>query len=158
MGCAMNKKRIKYNLLLVAAIVTISVSTISCEKVFPNDKLDHFWRLNYVEYPNGSDFSGNICDIDTLGDVYIGFAQDLLQIENHSNGFSAFGVLSDMGDSLRFDFSVYRESDGYDPDNIATNLKMVGIDSLFSTFFIKQLDNKRLILSNESATLRFEKW
>lgn len=154
----MNKKIIKYNLLLVAAIVTISISTISCEKVFPNDKLDHFWRLNYVEYPNGTDLSGNICDIDTLGDVYFGFAQDLLQIENHSNDFSAFGVLTDMGDSLRFDFSVYRESDGYDPDNIATNLKMVGMDSLVSTFYIRQLDKNRLILSNESATLRFEKW
>src|SRR5574344_1472944 len=158
MGCAMNKKGIKYNLLLVAAIVTISISTISCEKVFPNDELDHFWRLNYVEYPNGTDLYGDVCDVDTMGNVYFGFAQDLLQIENHTNGFSSFGVLTDIGDSLRFDFSVYREEDGYDPDNIAANLKMVGIDSLFSTFFIKQLDKKHLTLSNESAVLRFEKW
>lgn len=154
----MNKKNIRYNLLLVATFLVISFAMISCEKVFPNDKLDHFWRLNYVEYPNGTDLSGNICNVDTLGNVYFGFAQDLLQIENHKNGFSSFGVLTDLGDSLRFDFSVYRESDGYDPDNISDNLKMVGIDSLFSTFYIKQLDTKHLILSNESVVLRFEKW
>lgn len=142
-----------------ATVLFIAVFMSGCEPVFPNNKLDNFWRLNYVEYRSGMDFSGETCESDTLGDVYWGFARNIVQIESHSGTyFSYYGITTDTGDSIGLDFSVYTPDAGYDTLKIVNNLNRCGISALNTSYYIQKIDRRSMILINNTVTLRFERW
>ena len=131
------------------------VSLLGCENVFHNDKLDYLWRLDEVEYLDGTDFSGNPCARESKKDLWFCFTRDLVMIENKSNDFSAIGVLTDQGETLVFDFSMYDEQDW--PD-IVTNLNTAGLDSKVPTFHVSELNRKTMVLTGVKTVLTFTRW
>ncbi|HZK02843.1 MAG TPA: lipocalin-like domain-containing protein [Bacteroidaceae bacterium] len=159
MGYIVKNRGVLKILLSFAIVLIIAICLLGCEPVFPNNKLDNFWRLNYVEYKSGLDFNGDVRKSDTLGDVYWGFARNIVQIENHSNGyFSYYGITTDTGDSIGLDFSVYTPGAGYDTIKIVKNLNRCGISGIKTSYYVQKIDRKSMILTNSSVILRFEKW
>lgn len=154
-------RRSIFGIAISLAALCVSLFLNSCENVFPNDKLDNFWRLNRVEYRSGMDFNGEIRDVDTLKSVFYGFSRHLLQVENHSNGGSYWGNTTDTGDSLTLDFSAYQKPENatrYDATKTLAGLKTCGIDSLVTKYSIDRLTRSEMVLSNDHVTLHFEKW
>lgn len=143
-------KRFVISLLLL----TLVLSMDSCENVFHNDKLDFMWRLDSVEYLEGKDLYGNPCDVESKEGAWFSFARDLVEIENHKSLFSAIGVLTDKGNSLVFDFSMYED----DWPGIEDGLKMLGIDAKVSQFSVTELNGKKMILTGSKTVLKFTKW
>lgn len=153
----------KFTFIILISLAALCLSSLltGCEKVFPNDKLDNFWRLNRVEYREGSNFNGESCYADTLKSVYFGFSRHLLQIENHTTGGSYWGNIVDNGDSLTLDFSAYEKPENaskYDPVKTLAGLQTCGIESLVTTFSIDRLTRREMQLSTPRVRLYFEKW
>lgn len=139
---------------IIAAFMTIlSVwQFTSCAKVFPNDKLDFLWRLDKVCYLH-SGTSNN--EMEKSG-IWYAFARDLVEIRNgETNG--PIGILTDYGDSIKIDYSMYCEVAEYDIDSLLRYLSNCGITSLTTVFKIEQLDCN-MILSNNDTRLFFTKW
>ena len=135
--------------------VLLAVSCLSCEDVFKNDKLDFLWRLDSVEYLDGLDLYGKTIDKETKENMWFSFARDLVEIEDNSSEFSAIGILTDKGNTLIFDFSMYDEENWA---GITYGLKKAGIDSKVSTFTVTELNNKKLVLTGRKTVLRLSKW
>lgn len=137
-------------------IVLFTVLLLSCENVFKNDKLDFLWRLDSVEYLDGYDLFGKPCEKESKEGYWFSFARDLVEIENNNNSlFSAIGILTENGNTLIFDFSMYNEESW---SGIDYGLKIMGIDSKVSTFTITELNSKTLVLTGTKTILRFTKW
>ena len=91
----------------LVVMIMLALSFCSCENVFHNDKLDYLWRLDSVEYVDGVDLNGNPCTKEPKQGYWLSFARDLVKIDNKDNQFAAIGILTDNGDNLVFDFSMY---------------------------------------------------
>lgn len=126
----------------------------SCENVFHNDKLDYLWRLDSVEYIDGVDFNGKTCSKECPEGVWFGFARDLVRVEDKRSGFCIIGVLTDQGDQLSFDFTMYQEEKWGADDG----LKQIGVGTMVSSFNVTELNNKEMVLTGSKTVLRFTRW
>lgn len=126
----------------------------SCENVFHNDKLDYLWRLDSVEYIDGVDFNGKTCSKECPEGVWFSFARDLVRVEDKRSGFCVIGVLTDQGEQLTFDFSMYQEEKW----GAEYGLKQIGVGSMVSSFSVTDLNSKELVLTGSKTVLRFTRW
>lgn len=133
-------------------LLFFSLTILSCENVFHNDRLDFMWRLDSVEFVDGKDFEGNSCDIVYTSGVRFSFARDLLEVESDKRYLRTFGVLTDNGNCLSFDFSMCVET------NIDDELRLIGIGSRKTVFEVTLLDGNNLILTGDKTILRFTRW
>ena len=136
--------------LALLAILSVLLFS-SCESAFPNDKLDNFWRLDRMDYRDGTP------GVDAKG-IYFGIARNIIQIENHQRNFDVYGVLTDMGDSIRLDFSESRINGNHNAPFIKENLAYCGLDSIVSVFKVESLNRSEMVLSTGKVRLSFEKW
>jgi len=148
----------RLTLLSSLMVLAMSVMLCGCESAFPNDKLDNFWRLDCIEYPGGTDFRGHPVQCEYLNGIYWGMARNIIQVENHSRNFDVYGVLSDMTDSIRLDFSNSVINGIHDTDAIKENLLFCGMDSIVVVFKVDKLTSKSLVLSSDKSILYLERW
>lgn len=139
--------------LRIILFLAFVLPVMSCENVFHNDKLDYMWRLDSVEYPEGTDLFGRPCRKESKSGFWFSFSRDLVEIENQNSQFKAIGILKDDGDELTFDFSMYS-----DWPVIMDGLRMMGMDSLVSTFRVLELNRKNMILSGRKTVLELTRW
>ena len=139
--------------LRIILVLACLLPVMSCENVFHNDKLDFLWRLDSVEYLDGKDFSGKPCNKENKSGLWFGFSRDLVEIENQNSEFKAVGILKDSGDLLVFDFSMYS-----DWTVIMDGLRMMGMDTLVSTFQVTELNRKNMILTGNKTVLELTRW
>lgn len=144
------KKAVK-NILWVLLTVTL----LSCESMFHNDKLDYMWRLDSVEYADDLDLYGKAGTTESKKDIWFSFERDLVEVENNFQGFIAIGILTDNGKTLVFDFSMYDETDW--PGTLL-NLNRMGIDSKVSTFTVTELNGSNMVLTGSKTVLSFTRW
>ena len=135
-------------IMLVALVMCIG----SCERAFPDDRLDYYWRLDRIEYKDGVNFRGDSCSWEEVDNTMFGFARHIVLIEDLARGFSRHGVTIEFGDSIRLDYSMY------DDGGLIGELRYCGLDSLVTTFKLSYPDRQRMVLENSRATLRFRKW
>lgn len=126
----------------------------SCENVFHNDKLDYLWRLDSVEYIDGVDLNGNACSKESKEGMWFSFARDLVKVENKNKEFCVIGILTDLGDQLTFDFSMYEDVQWA----TLNGLKQMGIDAKVASFGVTELNSKELVLTGSKTVLRFTRW
>lgn len=136
-------------------ILILMVLLQSCENVFHNDKLDYMWKLDSLEYPDGVDLFGNICSKQSIDGAWFSFARDLVKVEDKRSGLCIIGILTDHGDQLTFDFSMYND-DNWQP--IDDGLKQIGIKDKVTNFNVIELKRDKLVLENSKAIFRFTKW
>lgn len=145
------KKRTRDIIAAFFTILSVWLLT-SCAKVFPNDKLDYLWRLDKVCYSNSG--TGNY-EVEKSG-IWYAFARDLVEIrDGETNG--PIGVLTDYGDSIKIDYSMYCEVAEYDTESLLRYLSNCGITSLTTVFKI-EWQGCNMILSNNDTRLFFTKW
>jgi hypothetical protein len=106
-----------------------------------------------VEYLDGKDFSGKPCNKENKSGLWFSFSRDLVEIENQNSEFKAVGILKDSGDLLVFDFSMYS-----DWTVIMDGLRMMGMDTLVSTFQVTELNRKNMILTGNKTVLELTRW
>ena len=148
----------KQSFLWIFSITLAMLFVISCESVFPDARLDNFWKLDRISYLD-SDGSGTPVSVnDTVSGVFWGFAAHLVQIEKHSIGMDVYGVTVDEGDSLKIDFSGFNGPGGQDKQALQSNLRLCGVDSLVSRFCVTYPDRKSMVLSGKKTRLNFVKW
>lgn len=135
-------------LMLVALVMFIG----SCERAFPDDRLDYYWRLDRIEYKDGVNFCGDSCSCEEVDNTMFGFARHIVLIEDLTRGFSRHGVTTEFGDSIRLDYSMY------DDGGLIDCLRFCGVDSLVATFRVSYPDRGRMALENSWVVLRFRKW
>ena len=143
-------KRISIKLLIMLVMVLLH----SCENVFHNDKLDYLWRLDSVEYIDGVDLNGNACSKESKEGMWFSFARDLVKVENKNKEFCVIGILTDLGDQLTFDFSMYEDVQWA----TLNGLKQMGIDAKVASFGVTELNSKELVLTGSKTVLRFTRW
>ena len=148
----------RLTVLLSLIVLAVSVTLCGCESAFPNDKLDNFWKLERIEYPGGTDFRGQSVQSEDVNGIYFGMARNIVQVENHSRNFDVYGILSDMKDSIRFDFSNSIINGIHDTDAIKANLLYCGMDSVVVVFNVEKLTSRSLILSSDKSILYLERW
>lgn len=136
-------------------IMCLSALAVSCDKVFPNDRLDFLWRLDRICFLNGTDFDGKECRERTAENVWYGFARDLVEVRCNAPA-GRIGVLTDYGDSLRFDFSMY-DSDSIHAE-LLDELHRCGLRDIVSTHSVEKLEGGEMILSDGTVRLFFTKW
>lgn len=140
-------------LFLAVLLFTVFVlEACSIENAFPDDKLDYYWRLDRIEYKGGVNFFGDSCDKEDIENTMFGFARHMVVIEDLSRDFTRHGVTSEMGDSIKMDFSMYED------DSLQQYLCYSGLDNVVTTFKKEFPDKNHLILSNAKAILRLRKW
>ena len=143
-------KRISITILIMLVMVLLH----SCENVFHNDKLDYLWRLDSVEYIDGVDLNGNACSKESKEGMWFSFARDLVKVENKNKEFCVIGILTDLGDQLTFDFSMYEDVQWA----TLNGLKQMGIDAKVASFGVTELNSKELVLTGSKTVLRFTRW
>lgn len=139
---------------ITVLIMVLMILLQSCENVFHNDKLDYMWRLDSIEYIDGVDLNGNECTKESKEGVWFSFARDLVKVENRENAFGVIGILTDHGEQLTFDFSMYEDEQWA----TLTNLTQIGIDAKVALFYVTQLNSKELVLTGSKTILRFTRW
>lgn len=139
---------------ITVLIMVLMILLQSCENVFHNDKLDYMWRLDSIEYIDGVDLNGNACTKESKEGVWFSFARDLVKVENRENAFGVIGILTDHGEQLTFDFSMYEDEQWA----TLTNLTQIGIDAKVALFYVTQLNSKELVLTGSKTILRFTRW
>lgn len=135
-------------LMLVALVMCIG----SCERAFPDDRLDYYWRLDRIDYKDGVNFRGDSCSCEEVDNTMFGFARHIVLIEDLTRGFSRHGVTTEFGDSIRLDYSMY------DGGGLIDGLRYCGLDSLVTTFRVSYPDCGRMVLENSRVMLRFRRW
>lgn len=151
-------KRSMYTKIGCLMLLLAAVLCSSCEKVFPNPKLDNFWKLDKVSFLSGSDFQGATCQEKEYMGVFWGFARDLIEVENHNINFGSHGIITDCGDSLKVDFSMYSQVQGYDMPKLLLSIQSCGISTYTTTYRIIRMDKKKLILEDNVSRLEFTRW
>lgn len=136
-------------------VLILMVLFQSCENVFHNDKLDYMWRLDCLEYTDGVDLFGNTCSKQSIEGAWFSFARDLVKVEDKRSGLCIIGVLTENGDKLTFDFSMYNEDNWQPIDN---ELKQIGIKDKISAFNVVELKGGKLVLEDSKVILRLTKW
>ena len=143
-------KRTSITILIMLVMVLLH----SCENVFHNDKLDYMWRLDSVEYIDGVDLNGNACSKESKEGVWFSFARDLVKVENKNKDFCVIGILTDYGDQLTFDFSMYEDVQWA----TLNGLKLMGINAKVASFNVTELNSKEMVLTGSKTVLRFTRW
>lgn len=134
-------------LRLSLVLVVLSVQ-ISCADVFHNGKLDGFWRLDNIEFVCGEDFDGNWCAGKEYGNVFWGFARNVVEL----NGASLWGKTCFSGDSICIDFSMNPISE---TDAV---LRRYGLRKNVSEFEVECLDGRKMVISDGCDRLSFSRW
>lgn len=137
-------------LICLLSLAVLAVFT-SCEKVFPDENLDNYWKLKTIEYKSGFNFKGEPCKVENVSDFMFGFARHLVQIENVTMHYEKHGITQEIGDSIKFDFSIYSPS-------FTDTLKLCGMDNRVTVFKLEYPDSKSMKLSGSKTILSFEKW
>ena len=135
-------------LMLVALVMCIG----SCERAFPDDRLDYYWRLDRIDYKHGVNFRGDSCSCEEVDNTMFGFARHIVLIEDLTRDFTRHGVATVFNDSIRLDFSIY------DNSGLIDSLLYYGLDSTVTTFKLSYPDRHRMIFENSRSLLRFRKW
>ena len=135
-------------LMLVSLVMCIG----SCERAFPDDRLDFYWRLDRIEYKDGVNFHGEPCTSEDVDNTMFGFARHIVLIEDLSRHFSRHGVTMEFGDSIRLDYSMH------DDAGLIDCLRFCGLDSLVTTFRVSYPDRRRMVLENSRVGLWFRRW
>jgi hypothetical protein len=135
-------------LMLVALVMCIG----SCERAFPDDRLDYYWRLDRIDYKDGVNFHGDSCSSEEVDNTMFGFARHIVLIEDLTRGFSRHGVTTEFGDSIRLDYSMY------DGGGLIGGLRYCGLDSLVATFRVSYPDCGRMVFENCGVVLWFRRW
>lgn len=144
------------NCITILTIAVTFIITASCTKMFPNEKLDHMWRLDQVEYRDGKDFNGLPCNVEQKRKIWYCFQRDIIEIRNNNNMDVIFGVISEDGNEIRMDFATFNT--GYAPDSLSSDLNFLGIGSPVITYHIDKLDRSGMILSDSKTILSFTRW
>lgn len=142
------------NCTLSLSICMMAILMSSCTKMFPNDDLDHMWRLDTVTFLDGYDFNGNKCSTEDKTDAWFCFARDLVEVRD-GDIHGPIGVVTDYGDSLRFDFTLFEEGN---PGTAMKTLKSCGINSIVTTFNIEKLTRIKMIIRSDKTRLSFTRW
>lgn len=146
----MKKIRI-ISLLAIISVVALALAVSSCEPAFPNDRLDFYWRLERVEFRDGTDFQGQPCEYKDIDNIMFGFSRHIVLIE--APGLSQqHGITTEFDDSIRLDYSIYNNP------GLITKLHDCGLDSIVSVFRLEFPDRKQMVLSGKKTVLRFRKW
>ena len=146
----MNRKI--YVTVLSVFSLMVSVLCSGCmEHAFPNDRLDFYWRLDRIEFKDGTDFQGQPCEYKDIDNIMFGFARHIVLIE--APGLAQqHGVTTEFDDSIKLDYSVYNNP------ALAVQLQKCGLDSIVSTFRLEFPDRQHMVLSGKKTILRFRKW
>ena len=146
----MNRK-IYITVFRVLSLLTLAVCSGCMEKAFPNDDLDFYWRLDRIEYKDGTNFQGTPCEYKDVDNIMFGFARHIVLIE--APGLSQqHGITTEFGDSIKLDYFIYNNP------ALKDRLQECGLDSVVSTFRIEYPDRQRMVLSGKKTVLRFRKW
>lgn len=146
----MNRK-IYITVLSVFSLMVLVLCSGCMEHAFPNDKLDFYWRLDRIEFKDGTDFHGEPCEYKDIDNIMFGFARHIVLIE--APGLAQqHGVTTEFDDSIRLDYSVYNNP------GLAVQLQKCGLDSVVSTFKLEFPDRQHMVLSGKKTILRFRKW
>lgn len=146
----MNRK-IYITVLSVFSLMVLVLCSGCMEHAFPNDKLDFYWRLDRIEFKDGTDFQGEPCEYKDIDNIMFGFARHIVLIE--APGLAQqHGVTTEFDDSIRLDYSVYNNP------GLAVQLQKCGLDSVVSTFKLEFPDRQHMVLSGKKTILRFRKW
>ena len=146
----MNRK-IYITVFWVLSLLTLAICSGCMEKAFPNDDLDFYWRLDRIEYKNGTNFQGSPCEYKDVDNIMFGFARHIVLIE--APGLSQqHGITTEFGDSIKLDYSIYNNP------ALKDCLQECGLDSVVSVFRIEYPDRQRMVLSGKKTVLRFRKW
>ena len=146
----MNRK-IYIMVLSVFSLMVLVLCSGCMEHAFPNDKLDFYWRLDRIEFKDGTDFQGEPCEYKDIDNIMFGFARHIVLIE--APGLAQqHGVTTEFDDSIRLDYSVYNNP------GLAVQLQKCGLDSVVSTFKLEFPDRQHMVLSGKKTILRFRKW
>ena len=146
----MNRK-IYIMVLSVFSLMVLVLCSGCMEHAFPNDKLDFYWRLDRIEFKDGTDFQGEPCEYKDIDNIMFGFARHIVLIE--APGLAQqHGVTTEFDDSIRLDYSVYNNP------GLAVQLQKCGLDGVVSTFKLEFPDRQHMVLSGKKTILRFRKW
>ena len=146
----MNRK-IYITVLSVFSLMVLVLCSGCMEHAFPNDKLDFYWRLDKIEFKDGTDFQGEPCEYKDIDNIMFGFARHIVLIE--APGLAQqHGVTTEFDDSIRLDYSVYNNP------GLAVQLQKCGLDSVVSTFKLEFPDRQHMVLSGKKTILSFRKW
>lgn len=129
---------------IVLALLAFVGFFSSCTSAFPNDKLAFLWRLDKIELLDGS---GNPFDEMQI-EAWYSFARDLVEIRKGYAEPGVFGILTDYGDSLRFDFSLHYDS---------LSLAALGMFEKVTMLKVEKMDSE-MILSNNNSCYYFTRW
>ena len=146
----MNRK-IYITVFWVLSLLTLAVCSGCMEKAFPNDDLDFYWRLDRIEYKDGTNFQGTPCEYKDVDNIMFGFARHIVLIEILGRS-QQHGITTEFGDSIKLDYSIYNNP------ALKDRLQECGLDSVVSTFRIEYPDRQRMVLSGKKTVLRFRKW
>ncbi|MCQ2083199.1 MAG: lipocalin-like domain-containing protein [Bacteroidaceae bacterium] len=139
----------------VVLLMLLSCILCSCDKMFPNDRLDYMWRLDGIEYTSGYDLDGNECDYAAADYCWMSLARHLSTFEGMTyEGYSqTFGQFVERQDSIFFDFSMF-------PDTTLTMavIRNFGMESMRPHFSYRLPHRNRLVLKGDSTVLYFSKW
>ena len=143
----------------IVYILTLCVTLVSCElETSGNKELDGYWQMNQVDTLS----TGGVADTrEAL--IYWGVQGKLLQIRFSENG-------KYLGEGFMFRFN--REDDFLtlsspilhhlyktdEPVKDVEVLKPYGIFNLEQVFTIEELNDKRMVLTNDVLRLRFRKY
>lgn len=146
----MNRK-IYVTVLSVFSLMVLVLCSGCMEHAFPNDRLDFYWRLDRIEFKDGTDFQGQPCEYKDIDNIMFGFARHIVLIE--APGLAQqHGVTTEFDDSIKLDYSVYNNP------ALAVQLQKCGLDSIVSTFRLEFPDRQHMVLSGKKTILRFRKW
>ena len=145
------KRKIYITVFSVLSLLTLAVCTGCIEKAFPNDDLDFYWRLDRIEYRDGTDFQGVQCEFKDVDNIMFGFARHIVLIEAPGL-LQQHGITTEFGDSIKLDYSIYGNPD------LKDRLQACGLDSVVSVFRMEFPDRQRMVLSGKKTVLRFRKW
>ena len=62
----------KQSFLWIFSITLAMLFVISCESVFPDDRLDNFWKLDRISYLDSDGFGTPVSVNDTVSGVFWG--------------------------------------------------------------------------------------
>jgi len=147
MGYFMRKIFVK---IFSKAFLAVLFFVSSCENVFENGELGHFWKLQRIEYPSGL--------IENKDSVFFGFARDLVEIDDYAAEFGTFGVVTDYRDSIRIDFTIYEDSEELDYALLLKRLSYCGIFMPDDVYKVSYPSKRKLELSTSAAILHFDRW
>lgn len=149
--------RQKYITLLFMGLATL-LGFGSCDPVFPHKELDHFWKLDKIEYLDGMNLFDNPMESEDMSGAFWGFQAHMVQVESHKYGFSYYGITDYSDNTLKMDFTRYISVGGRNLNDVQNDLRHCGIDSVVTQFKVTYPDRKSMVLTGTKTKLHFRMW